>query len=84
MILLLVYVTQFQFAHTVPESKYLLMLLYDCNLSAGHSEAVLSVSFSPDGQQLASGSGDTSVRFWDLNTQTPLHTCTGKSCKSGL
>ncbi|KAK1259214.1 hypothetical protein QJS04_geneDACA010205 [Acorus gramineus] len=44
---------------------------------AGHAEAVLSVSFSPDGRQLASGSGDTTVRIWDLNTQTPLYTCTG-------
>eukprot|EP01018_Ginkgo_biloba_P020734 Gb_18371 [translate_table: standard] len=44
---------------------------------AGHTEAVLSVSFSPDGRQLASGSGDTTVRFWDLNTQSPLYTCTG-------
>ncbi|GMN32181.1 hypothetical protein TIFTF001_003556 [Ficus carica] len=44
---------------------------------AGHTEAVLSVSFSPDGQQLASGSGDTTVRLWDLGTQTPLFTCTG-------
>lgn len=44
---------------------------------AGHTEAVLSVVFSPDGQQLASGSGDTTVRLWDLNTQTPLFTCTG-------
>lgn len=44
---------------------------------SGHAEAVLSVAFSPDGQQLASGSGDTSVRFWDLTTQTPLYTCKG-------
>ena len=43
----------------------------------GHSEAVLSVSFSPDGKALASGSGDTTVRIWDLETETPLFTCEG-------
>ncbi|KAL3140994.1 hypothetical protein ABBQ32_005511 [Trebouxia sp. C0010 RCD-2024] len=43
----------------------------------GHAEAVLAVSFSPDGRHLASGSGDTTVRFWDLSTQLPEHTCQG-------
>lgn len=28
---------------------------------------------------LASGSGDTTVRFWDVNTETPQFTCKGKS-----
>lgn len=41
----------------------------------GHSEAVLSVHFSPDGKRLASGSGDTTVRLWDLNTQLPQCEC---------
>lgn len=45
----------------------------------GHAEAVISVSFSPDGKHLASGSGDTTVRFWDVLTQTPYHTCKGHS-----
>ena len=27
---------------------------------------------------LASGSGDTTVRFWDVNTETPQFTCKGK------
>jgi ribosome assembly protein 4 len=43
----------------------------------GHSEAILSVHFSPDGSQLASGSGDATVRIWDLNTEMPHHTLQG-------
>lgn len=43
----------------------------------GHAEAVISTQFSPSGRHLASGSGDTTVRFWDLHTQTPLHVCKG-------
>jgi ribosome assembly protein 4 len=41
----------------------------------GHTEAILHVSYSPDGQHLASGGGDTSVRFWDVNTCLPKMTC---------
>lgn len=44
---------------------------------SGHGEAIISASFSPDGMGLASGSGDTTVRFWDIATQTPYHTCAG-------
>ncbi|KAK4293578.1 hypothetical protein Pmani_033733 [Petrolisthes manimaculis] len=43
----------------------------------GHAEAVLSASFSPDCRHLASGSGDTTVRFWDVGTETPHFTCKG-------
>ena len=38
----------------------------------GHTESVLAVAFSPDGARLASGSGDTTVRLWDLSTSGPL------------
>jgi len=44
---------------------------------SGHTEAVLCVAFSPDASRLASGSGDTTVRLWDLNTELPKHTCQG-------
>ena len=43
---------------------------------SGHSEAVLVCSFSPEGDRLATGSGDTTIRLWDLNTQTPMATLT--------
>lgn len=35
------------------------------------------MSFSPDGSRLASGGGDTTVRFWDPLSSLPLHVCRG-------
>ncbi|QQP38329.1 hypothetical protein FKW44_018876, partial [Caligus rogercresseyi] len=43
----------------------------------GHGEPVIVASFSPNGQYLASGSGDATVRFWDLTTETPHFKCEG-------
>lgn len=43
----------------------------------GHTEAVLHVSYSPDGKSLASGGGDTTVRFWDIYTSLPKFVCQG-------
>lgn len=40
----------------------------------GHSEAVLIVSFSPDGRCLATGGGDNEIRIWDVFTLTPTTT----------
>uniref|UniRef100_A0A453A5I1 NLE domain-containing protein n=1 Tax=Aegilops tauschii subsp. strangulata TaxID=200361 RepID=A0A453A5I1_AEGTS len=65
-----------------PQAVFRIRPVNRCSATiAGHTEAVLAVSFSPDGRCLASGSGDTTVRFWDLSTQTPLYTCKGQSVR---
>ena len=43
----------------------------------GHTEAILATSFSPDGKNLATGSGDWTVRVWDIFTETPQYTLEG-------
>ena len=43
----------------------------------GHEAPVLSVQFSPDGNIVASGSGDHTLRLWDMFTSTPLAVCKG-------
>lgn len=43
----------------------------------GHTDFVRSVAFSHDGRLLASGSGDTTVRIWDVSTGACLHTLLG-------
>jgi len=44
---------------------------------SGHGEPVITALFSPNGRYLASGSGDKTVRFWDLTTETPQFTSKG-------
>ncbi|KJE92636.1 NLE1 protein [Capsaspora owczarzaki ATCC 30864] len=62
----------------VPQAVFRVRAVTRCTSSMpGHSDSVTTVAFSPDGTRLASGSGDTTVRFWDVRTQTPEHTCTG-------
>ena len=38
----------------------------------GHTGAVFSVAFSPDGKTLASGSADHTIRLWDVATGSPI------------
>jgi WD40 repeat protein len=40
---------------------------------------VLSVSFSPDGKTLASGSFDNSIKLWDITTGKEIRTLQGHS-----
>ncbi|KAH9503883.1 Notchless protein 1 [Bulinus truncatus] len=61
-----------------PQAIFRVRAVTRCTSSLeGHADAVLHVAFSPDGRHLASGSGDTTVRFWDINTETPEHRCKG-------
>ncbi len=38
----------------------------------GHTEAIYGIDFSPNGELLASGSRDNSVRVWDVKTGKEL------------
>ena len=48
-------------------------------MSIGHSNAVTSVAFSPDGSKIVSGSGDKNVCIWDAATGAREQTLTGIS-----
>ena len=45
----------------------------------GHADVVHSVVFSPDGKTIASGSTDSTIKLWDVNTGTELRTIEGHS-----
>lgn len=61
-----------------PQAVFRVRPVTRCSASMpGHTEPVLTVAFSPDGRHLASGSGDTTLRLWDLATQLPKCECKG-------
>lgn len=49
------------------------------NRLQGHSSTVRSVSVSPDGKTLASGSDDNTIKLWNLETGKEIHTLNGHS-----
>lgn len=46
-----------------------------CQLLGGHSGIVLSLSSSSDGQLLATGSKDNTIRLWRMDVNTRLLEC---------
>ncbi|CAD8181626.1 unnamed protein product [Paramecium pentaurelia] len=48
--------------------KWKNLKIHELNRLDGHSSYVKQVCFSPDGNTLASGSGDCSIRLWDVKT----------------
>ena len=52
------------------------------NLFSGHSDTVQSIAISPDGQTLVTGSDDTTIKVWNLNTGEEIRTING--CSGGI
>eukprot|EP01130_Rhizamoeba_saxonica_P002527 TRINITY_DN12314_c0_g1_i1.p1 TRINITY_DN12314_c0_g1~~TRINITY_DN12314_c0_g1_i1.p1 ORF type:complete len:495 (-),score=106.37 TRINITY_DN12314_c0_g1_i1:169-1653(-) len=64
----------------VPQAIFRVRSITRCTSSLpGHTEAILDVSFSPDGLLLATASGDTTIRLWETSTCTPYKECKGHS-----
>ncbi|KAF9459295.1 WD-repeat protein [Collybia nuda] len=64
--------------HCSPQSVFRVRPATRCSSTlSGHTSPILCASFSPTGNLLATGSGDTTARLWDLNTETPSHTLQG-------
>jgi ribosome assembly protein 4 len=61
-----------------PQAVFRVRPVTQCSATIpGHADNIVELYFSPDGRRLASGSGDCTVRFWDVWTQTPEKTCKG-------
>ena len=52
-------------------------LLTELRVVSGHTAAVMSVAMSADGQTLVSGSGDGTIKVWNLHTGQELRTLSG-------
>ncbi|KAF9482658.1 WD-repeat protein [Pholiota conissans] len=64
--------------HCSPQSVFRVRPATRCSSTlSGHTSPILCAAFSPTGNLLATGSGDTNARLWDLNTETPSHVLSG-------
>jgi len=62
----------------VPQAVFKVRAVTRCTATLeGHSDAVVAALFAPDGSTLATGSGDATVRLWDLDTELPKHQMRG-------
>jgi WD40 repeat protein len=50
---------------------------------AGHTSNVFDVAFSPDGQRLATGTGDRTIRLWHARTGQEILTLRGHTMPVG-
>ncbi|MEI1374842.1 nSTAND1 domain-containing NTPase, partial [Nostoc sp.] len=71
--------TQMRVVRTLQKALYLKTenKFQELNTLEGHSSAVISVVFSPDGQRLASASTDKTIKLWDAATGKLLQTLSG-------
>ncbi|KAF8919507.1 WD-repeat protein [Mucidula mucida] len=64
--------------HCSPQSVFRVRPATRCSSTlGGHTSPILCASFSPTGDFLATGSGDTNARLWNLHTETPSHVLSG-------
>ncbi|KAG8902537.1 hypothetical protein FRB99_004372 [Tulasnella sp. 403] len=64
--------------HCTPQAVFRVRPATRCSSTlTGHSSPILCASFSPTGRLMATGSGDTTARLWNLDTETPSHTLSG-------
>ncbi|GAA5961143.1 hypothetical protein JCM3765_001242 [Sporobolomyces pararoseus] len=61
-----------------PEAVFKVREITRCSSSLdGHASPILCASFSPTGKYLATGSGDSTCRLWNLDSETPAQTLSG-------
>ncbi len=61
-----------------PLAQFRIRPVTRCSASMeGHTGSVLCAAFSPDSSLVATGSGDATIRIWDVFTGMPLHVLRG-------